>query len=190
MVLLVALLVGQARAEETWQALFVKEGVRYERRSVSGSKFFEHRATFTVPYPKEAVIATIWMLWDHGTIDHAGSRDYLRRTDEEIVVHDRIQTPVVHDREVTLRLVKLVDARGPVGLRFEARNDLGPPTAAGNVLLPIVRGEWITEPVAGGTELRFTCYSEPGGSVPAFMVRRALQNQVVRDVERVRGLLR
>jgi hypothetical protein len=182
-----AVLGRSARAEEAWQPVFVKEGVRYDRRAVPGSRFFEHRAVFTLPHPAETVVDAIWTLWERGSIDHAGSRDYVRRTDEEIVVHDRIQTPVVHDREVTLRLVKLLH---PLGLRFESRNDLGPPPAPGNVLLPVVRGEWIMEPVDVGTLVRFTCYSEPGGSVPAFLVRRTLQSQVVRDVERVRSVLR
>lgn len=181
------LLVAAARAESPWQPLFTKNGVAYDKRAVPGSKFPEYRAVFTVPRPPEAAIDAVWMLWKEGSIDHAGSREYLRRTDEEIVVHDRITTPVVNDREVTLRLVKM---KAPLGLRFESRSDLAPPPTPGHVQLPVVRGQWVMDVVPEGTRLTFTCYSEPGGSVPALFVRGALQSQFVRDVERVRNQLR
>jgi hypothetical protein len=42
----------------------------------------------------------------------------------------------------------------------------------------------------GGSALTYVCYSEPGGSVPAFMVRGGQQDKIVEAVERMLGVLR
>jgi hypothetical protein len=106
----------------------------------------------------------------------------LRKTDNDIVIHDEIKTPVVSDREVTMRLERY--SQPTLGMRFETRNDLGPPPNPKRVQLPVVRGAWRVEPAGTGSRLVYTCYSEPGGSVPAWMVRGAQQDQIVRDIER------
>jgi hypothetical protein len=173
---------GLAHADEEWAHVKEQNGVLYERRSVAGSKFYEYRATLTVSLPPARALDLIWSELSAPPPPHVTHREFLRKTDNDIVIHDDIKTPVVSDRELTLRLERY--SQPTLGMRFETRNDLGPPPNPKRVQLPIVRGGWRIEPAGAGSRLVYTCYSEPGGSVPAWMVRGAQQDQVVRDIER------
>ncbi|HEX8952443.1 MAG TPA: hypothetical protein VF945_11390, partial [Polyangia bacterium] len=64
--------------------------------------------------------------------------------------------------------------------------ELGPPPASGYVRLPLVRGSWHIEPAPdGGSNIAYRCYSEPGGAIPAFLVRGAQQDSTLDEFERV-----
>ena len=67
-----------------------------------------------------------------------------------------------------------------------AANDVGPPPAKGIVRLPTLRGSWTVTPAPDGSaDVIYLVHSEPGGSVPAFLVRGALVDSgrdVVLDV--------
>jgi hypothetical protein len=114
-------------------------------------------------------------------------REVLRKTDSEFLVYDRIKAPVVSDRDVTILIRKQADpARGVFEVRFESTSTHGPPLDPKHVRIPVVRGAWTLEPAAGGsTHLSYQCYSEPGGSIPAWIARGAQQDQVVLDFERI-----
>lgn len=184
---LVVLVPLAARADGEWEKATVKKGVTYDRRSVTGSKFYEYRGTVVVERAAEGLLDA---LWAH-VVDLKGpqvtKRDVVRKDENEIVLHDEIKTPVVSDRELTLLFWK--QKNPTLGLYFTIRNDLWPRPNPKWVQLPMVRGGWTLEPIdATHTRLVYTCYSEPGGSVPAWMVRGAQADQVVKDVEL--GLIR
>jgi hypothetical protein len=174
---------GVAYADESWQRIAVKDGVTYDKRAVSGSKFLEYRAVFEV---QKSLSSTLTAIWDNANAPpgaHVRKRTFLKKTADELLFHDDLAVKVVSDRELNLRMWK-----EPTAVRFETRNDLGPPAQPGHVLLPAVRGSWVLEPVSGGgTKVTYMCYSEPGGSVPAFLVRGSQQDQVGKDVEHVRA---
>lgn len=165
---------------DEWQHVKDKQGVVYDRRSVAGSKFYEYRATFDVERAPADMVEAIWKDVTKPPGAQVTKRELLKQSDSELVIHDQIKTPVVADRELTLRMWREPDA-----VRFEARNDLGPPPLPGHVVLPRVRGSWVVTPSGGGARVVYMCYSEPGGSVPAFMVRGTQQDQVMKDVEQV-----
>lgn len=175
-------------ADVAWQTFKEADGVRYEKRPMPGTKFFEYRATFTIDRPPEQLQRDIWSRLEVLRGKQVAEREVVRRGENELVLHDYIKTPVVSDRELTLRFEK---SEGPPRtIRYHARNDLGPPPKAGRVLLPVVQGGWRIDPAAGGSAVTYDCYSEPGGSVPAFMVRGAQQDQIIEDVKRLRAVLR
>jgi hypothetical protein len=189
LVLLAVLCVGlSAHADGPWQHMKTAKDVRYEKRTVDGSKFLEYRATWFVAREPRALLQTIWEHLEKLRGPHVAARQVLRRGASELVTHDYIKTPIVSDREVTLRFEKNDEA--PYLLRYTARNELGPPPAPKRVVLPVVRGGWRITPAPGGSEVIYDCYSEPGGSVPAWMVRGAQQDQLMDDVERLRAQLR
>jgi hypothetical protein len=183
-----ALVGASARAEEPWQSTKSADGVRYEKRAVPGSKYFEHRAIFTIEKPPDAIFAALWKLLPtlHGP--QIEKRDILRSSDDELVVHDFVKARIVSDRELTLRFTRQTSPA--LTIRYDLRNDLGPPPAKGRVLLPAVRGGWRIVPAGRGSEITYDSYSEPGGSVPAWLVRGPHQDQIVSDVTRLRELLR
>jgi hypothetical protein len=185
------LLAASARADEAWESVPVKgenrEGISVEKRSVPGSKFMEYRARAATKVSPQSVLQGLWSgLTDppQGTVK---KREVLRKTDTELVFYDQVKTPVVSDRDYTMRIQQSKDEKtGALQVRFETANELGPPAASGFVRIPKVRGSWLIEPSEdGGAKLTYQCYSEPGGSIPAFMVRGAQQNQVVVDMRRI-----
>jgi hypothetical protein len=176
---------GLAAADEPWHWVSERNGVTLEKRAVVESRYFEYRARARTSVSAPVATARIWDgIGDERspTLKH---RTVLRRSDEELVVYDQIRAPVVSDRDVTIRIRKVADARsGSFEIAFESIGD-GPVAAAGYVRLPVVRGEWRIEPDgAGGANLAYRCYSEPGGSIPAFLVRGAQQSQVLDEFER------
>jgi hypothetical protein len=177
-----------ARADDGWKAAGTKNGVVYEKRTVSGSKFLEFRATMQVAVAPAEALQKIWSLITNEP-PPSNHRRVIRRTDDEIVVYDQIDTPVVSDRDVTLRIYKMTRPEA-LEVRFESNEALGPPPDPKRVRLAMVRGAWTIETVPGGSRLTYLCYSEPGGSIPAFMVRGPQRDHVTIDVERVLARLR
>jgi hypothetical protein len=180
-----------AVADEAWESVPVKgdnrEGIVVEKRAVPNSKFMEYRARATTPVSPEVVLRGIWTGLTEPPQGTVRKRQLIRQSETEVVVYDQVKTPVVSDRDYTMRIYQAKDEKsGVLQVRFETANDLGPPAAAGFVRIPLVRGSWRIEPGdGGGAKLTYQCYSEPGGSIPAFMVRGAQQNQVVTDMRRI-----
>jgi hypothetical protein len=182
------LLFSFAHADEGWVDLGSKNGVAYEKRAVSGSKFLEYRATMIVAV---SPATALWTIWRAVTEQPPASnhRRVIKKSEDEVVVYDQIDTPVVSNRDVTLRITKVVRPDF-FEVRFESNDALGPPPDHKRVRLPKVRGAWIIIPASGGARLTYNCYSEPGGSIPAFMVRGPQRDHVTIDVERILGLLK
>lgn len=179
-----------AHADEAWVELQTKNGVTYEKRGVSGSKWLEYRGTTTVPLSPAETLAQIWSGITEALPSTVKKREVLRKSDTEFVVYDQIKAPVVSDRDVTIRISKVVRP-DVIEVRFQSDESLGPPPASGYVRIPVVRGAWtLVAAPGGGTRLSYTCYSEPGGSIPAWLARGAQRDQVVLDVERILGRLR
>jgi hypothetical protein len=184
------LLASRGGADEPWKTYAVKDGVTLEKRAVPGSSYYEYRATTEVQVSPQVVLAGIWAAVG-SPAPTVRKRTVLRKSDNEILVYDQIHTPVVSDRDVTIDIRKSVLPDGAVEVRFDSHNELGPPPEHGYVRLPVVRGGWRAEATgSGGSKISYTCYSEPGGSVPAFLVRGAQQDQVLVDVERILTRLR
>ena len=188
-VLVVALLAPGApgAADDGWRTVTERNGVTLEKRPVADSRYFEYRARGHTTVAAAVAAQRIWSGIGDERSPPLKHRSVLRRGEDELVVYDQIHTPVVSDRDVTIRLRRVSDARtGAFEIQFESTAELGPPPAAGYVRLPKVRGAWRIEPdPAGGANLAYLCYSEPGGAIPAFMVRGAQQDQTIDEFERV-----
>lgn len=180
-----------AHAEEAWETVPVKgenrEGISVEKRSVPGSKFMEYRARAQTQVSPQIVLRGLWAGLSDPPPGTVKKREVLRKSDTEFVFYDQVKTPVVSDRDYTMRISRSTDEKtGALQVRFETANELGPPAASGFVRIPLVRGSWLIEAgEGGGAKLTYQCYSEPGGSIPAFMVRGAQQNQIVLDMRRM-----
>jgi hypothetical protein len=169
-----------AVAEEPWKFYGEKHGVTVERRAVAGSKYFEHRASISVAQPPEVVERAIWAGITESTPKTVKRRTVLTHSDDEYVVYDEYSTPVVTDRDAVIRIHR---QKGEVD--FHTVDNLGPPLNPHYVRLPIVRGAWTIVAEGAGSRLVYSCYSEPGGSVPAWMVRGPQADQVFADVQRI-----
>jgi hypothetical protein len=207
MCLLVSALCGDARADvgpalvqfsdrdnasAGWKAYVSKDGVTLEKREVPGSSFYEYRAVVDVAVDPARAADEVWAALRGGDMESLKHREILRESDHELVIYDQIRTPVVSDRDYTIRVRRLYDpVRQRTQFRAETAHALGPPPARGYVRIPIIRAGWMTEPNGrGGTRLTHYAYSEPGGLVAAFLVRGAQADRSLADVLRMIQRLR
>jgi len=189
--LLLAVHIGDVDARDGWSAYATRDGVTLERRRPEGSRFYEHRAVVDVPGVTPARAGDeIWRALRGGDMDSLKHRDILSERDDELVIYDQIRTPVVSDRDYTI-----VVRRRRVGARVwfdcETANDRGPGPQKGYVRISVIAAGWYVEPDGkGGTRLGYFAYSEPGGSVPAWLVRGAQADRSLADVVRMVARLR
>jgi hypothetical protein len=186
LVAIVASVAAPASADEDWRTMRERNGVTLERRSVDGSRFYEYRVRAHTSVAPAAAMERVWGGIGSETSPTIKKRTVVRRDDAELVVYDQIHAAVVSDRDVTIRIRRSGDAAHGFDIAFESTKDLGPPPAAGYVRLPLVRGSWRIEPAPeGGSNIAYRCYSEPGGAIPAFLVRGAQQDSTLDEFERV-----
>lgn len=187
----VARAAGQA-VEAGWQPFKEKHGIAVERRPVAGSKFFEYRASVNTQVAPEKIIDRLWKNVTAATAPVLKARQVLKQEPNEIVLYDQVKTPVVSDRDYTLLIRKVADPSAHrFKMTFETANHLGPPADPKYVRIPAIRGSWSVEgDDKGGSRLTYQTFSEPGGSVPSFLIHGAHFDQCVSDVERVLDMLR
>jgi len=153
--------------------------------------FYEHRAVVDLAGVAPARAADqIWRALRGGDMDSLKHREILAERPDELVIYDQIRTPVVSDRDYTI-VVKRRNVGARVWFQCETANDRGPPPAPGYVRIPVIAAGWYVEPDGrGGTRLGHFAYSEPGGAVPAFLVRGAQADRSLSDVVRMVNRLR
>jgi hypothetical protein len=99
--------------------------------------------------------------------------------DGYVVSYQRLDTPVVDDRDYTIKIFdeSREDADGRIiwKNRWSEANKLGPPVKPGVARVGINEGYWILEDAAGGarTKATYYVYTSPGGSIPTFLVNMA-----------------
>ena len=175
-----------------WRANLTKDGVTLEKREVSGSSYYEYRAVVDVAVDPMRAAEEVWAAVRGGDMESLKHRKMLRESDHELIIYDQIRTPVVSDRDYTIRVRRVYDAgRRRTQVRAETANELGPPPVHGYVRVPIIRAGWMIEPnEQGGTRLTHYAYSEPGGLVAAFLARGAQADRSLADVLRMIHRLR
>ena len=171
-------------AEGTWEeAASVDIGGRkliVSARSKEGSDVKEVRGVGVIDAPA-------WVV--KNVIDDVGHyKDFMPYTkastvisthDGYVVSYQRLATPVVDDRDYTIKIFdeSREDAQGKViwKTRWTEANKLGPKPIDGVARVPINEGYWILEDADGGarTKATYYVYTSPGGSIPTFVVNMA-----------------
>jgi len=159
-------------------------GVLGCQRSIPGSSYRDYLILTELEAPPERAVQEMWSRLLRGIVSGLKRRDFIVREPRRLVFYDQIKTPVVSDRDYTVEAIRLPDEpNGTLRITFELRNDLGPPPAHKHTRIPALHAEWRCEPNGrGGTRLRYVSYSEPGGTVPAWMVRGAQAKHAMNDV--------
>lgn len=171
------LLSTSARAEPGWTPVSEKKGVTVEKRAVPGSPWSEYRATARHALPPERVFAAVRSerLDDPRARRYVKHHDVLRANDHERLVYEQVASPMVSDRDYTVLIQWSADpARRVFEMKFHLENDAGPPPAKGFVRIPDIHGSWRIEATPdGGSRIEYIVYSDPGGSIPAWIARGA-----------------
>lgn len=175
--LLAALVLSQTAAEVldgpgAFEAEGTSAGARVSRRAVTGSPFFAWRVERETTFTVEALCVAIF---EWGTKEADAPALLVNRVlvdgDDDRVIYNQMSQPIVANRDYALRLRRERRDDGSCRIRFETANELAPPSPKGAVRMERLFGEWLMTPLpSGGATLRYTLFSDPAGSVPAFLV--------------------
>lgn len=170
MIALLAALVLQATPEFT--KVEEADGVLIESRPVTGSSVVELRLTTTTTKTPGSLCDAAF---GDGKFDpeepDLKSRKIISESADERVTYDQISPPVVSNRDYAARAKRFRTDDDACRVTFEAANEVAPSKPSGWVRITKLRGEWRFERGDDGkTRVTYLVFSDPGGSIPAFMV--------------------
>lgn len=183
-------LVALALAAPTdWKKVDEVDGITVETRPVEGSSLVELRLTTETP---KTVASLCDAAFGDGAFDpeepDLKARTIVTSAPDERVTYEQINPPLVANRDYAVRARRLRADDGSCRMTFEAANDQAPAKPDGWVRITKLRGEWRFEPTAAGkTRLTYVIFSDPGGSIPAFMVEGSRRKIAVRWVKMIVG---
>jgi len=173
-------------AAEPWAHLSNRHGMELERRSVPGSPLAEVRVSTHTDLSPTAVAAATWADRYDGKLTKKIRLHWEveSETATERVQYVQVRVPVVRNRDYTLRLRRSFDSSGIFHLDVESI--AGRPPQPGFVRIPHARGSWTITPTSdGGCDVVYVAWAEPGGLVPAFVIRSAQVDSALDLVEEV-----
>lgn len=177
---------ASALADEVWESVrTTNDGIRVSRRPGRTSGFYILRFEARSSVAAGRLAESLWSSFLEAR-PPVQRRRLIVNGAGEIVFYDQLKVALVSDRDYTMRIRRLAEA-GIERMTFQTVSELGPPPDPSYVRIPVVQGSWELRPDGEGSNITYTVYSEPGGAVPAFMVRSA---QVDEALENVRHLLR
>jgi hypothetical protein len=180
LVVLLALGATPASVPATWEAVTEVDGVHVYSREREQSSIAEVRAVGVVDAPAPAV----WQV----VRDYANqpkttpyvevARVLASEADGKVILlYNVIKAPLADRRDVTVRITDDSDwqeGKGYLKASWTV-SELGPPPSPGIVRVRLNDGFWLLEPIDGGarTRVTYSLYTDPGGSVPRWIVNRA-----------------
>lgn len=125
------------------------------------------------PFPQPMVLA---VLLDYRNqvrrIGRLSEARVLSRGRGWLVVYQRLNLPVIDDRDFTLFVTWRPVAGGGYRIVYRTANAKGPPARDGVVRVKLHQGSWQLRPAAGNsTRVRFKVDMDLGGSLPMWLAR-------------------
>jgi len=160
--------------QDPWQLRENKDGIPVYTRKVADSPILEYKSSVTIDAPIHKVIA---FFEDEKQI----SRWYYQCVHSELIETDGPKQKVVYlilhlpwpvtARDIVFQITKFEDlAQGTTNYTIKALPDRLP-RAKGMIRVPAIKTLWIFKSISEDrTEVFFQQYSDPGGSIPAFLV--------------------
>jgi hypothetical protein len=136
-----------------------------------------------------AVVRDVLLDYAHASkvTDNVRESRVLAKTDREIVVYQRLDLPVISDRDFTLRASWGHRGR-TLTEQFFVDNSRGPAPQGGVVRIATLQGGWTLDPIRDGaaTHARYRVQIDLGGSVPKWMVSGGAAKNLPKLFEGVR----
>ena len=179
-------------AKAPWKAHNAPSGFTLQTQKVDGSHWDRIRITTQSRLPPEKLCDAIW--GKGAPPNEAGfkRREVIRETSNERWTYEQIQTPIVADRDYTMHAKRVNDeATHNCQVYFDTQNDQGPPPQKGIVRIPKVEGYWTVETNdtvetgAGQALVTYVLYTEPGGSIPAFLARGSQRKHALEWMQKI-----
>jgi hypothetical protein len=171
-----------AWADAPWHTEKVEDGIKVEFREVKGSSFDELRLSTDSSTRLDALCDAIWAK-DVGskTEGNFKKRVVIREDEHERWTYEQIHAPLVSDRDYVMKVTLVQPAStGRCEVAFEASKDPAYPPTEDHVRLTTIRGNWVLTPRENGkVRITYQLYSDPGGSVPAFLAKGGQRSAAV-----------
>jgi len=161
------------------------DGILIESRPVAGSNLVELRLTTTTTHTPGSLCDAAF---GDGKFDpdepDLKARKIISESENERVTYDQISPPVVANRDYAVRAKRVRTSDDLCAMTFEAANEVAPSKPDGWVRITRLKGEWRFERGADGkTRVTYVIFSDPAGSIPAFMVEGSRRKSAVRWVK-------
>ena len=143
-------------AEPTYQHIDDIDGVSIETREVPNSKFLEYRYQTTTTRNLEALCANAYgdgkiTSWEKGNIS---ARKVLEEKPDEKVTYDRVESPIMANRDYAIRVVRTREPNGTCNLTIASAANMAPKLDSGWLGMDKIWG-------AGGSSPRTARCSSP-----------------------------
>ena len=152
-----------------------ENGITVEEEGAPGRALPILTGTTTMAAPPEQIAA--WISATHTYTDwmHNCEEARLLREEGDVRVgYNRIGSPwPVSDRDVVLRSTRSELEGGGIRIEFLSTTEESVPEASGVVRMPRLVGSYELRPVEAGTRVVYTVDSDPGGSLPDWLIRQA-----------------
>jgi len=165
-----------AQPEAPWEKIADEHGILIEARPMPGTALREIRAQTHSPVSPEIIFEVIWNVGaQHEFLPNLTTVRVVRQSDDEVVVYERVKIPVAQDRDYVLRLTKKVDAQAHVyDVYAQGASELGPAPEKGVVRMTKLWSTFSMRPGKdGGTDLTYTSFGDPAGTLPSWIIRAA-----------------
>jgi len=180
------ILLAEPPAEQKWEIAAQEDGLTVHARERKETGVQEMKATGIIDAPPERVWKAIRDYENYTkTMPYTEVSRVLAREDGDRVVYlySVINAPFVDKRDYVIRLVdrsKWDGGKGYLKVTWSAANEKAPKKPDDVVRVTINDGYWLLEPRDGGkkTFATYYVYTDPGGSVPRWIVNRANSSAV------------
>ena len=169
-------------AGQDWAAAGTKDGVALAFREVPSLDAREVRAIAEIPHPAERILTIVCDFTQELDPDVREARILSGDVNTRYAIYLRYAPRylVVAARDVVIEVRR--DENGC------AWSEIAEPVArrSGTVRMPLLRGSWVVEALdLSRTRVIYQIAVKPGGSIPAWLVRRGAASALPRVIERV-----
>lgn len=143
--------------------------------------------------PAEAAASTMTVMTSPHMAPEGQRRKLLSQNGDETVIYTFIDMPMmVSDRDVALRVTRNGDAESGVHrISWTADGNAAPPPPKKVVRLPEAHGYWEFAPDGPGrSRATYVTHADLGGSLPPWLVKPMMREQVAGDVDNLREVIR
>ena len=171
-VFLVSILLVSLQATAERKLILTEENITVEEDAEGDRVIPKLFGTTTMKATPERIAEWIGAVHTYTTWQHnCEEARVLVQPDGSSLTYNRIASPwPVSDRDVVLRSTRSQGDEGRIRVEFRNPNA---PQDTGAVRMPRLEGSYDLTPVDGGTRVVYTLDSNPGGSLPNWLVRQA-----------------
>ena len=188
----VAAVAQPSQADDSgWAPEATANGIVVHSRVRAGSSIKEFRGTGMIDATPATVFAVLDASEDYPKfMPYTSECRILKREKDAVVAYQRLELPLVSDRDYTLRSEN-AKWNGPDGLiyriRWEPANNLGPAPTPGVLRVNVCEGGWLLEPQGNhGTRATYTIYTDSGGTIPPMIANNGSKIAIRKVFEAIR----